>query len=198
MSKHNDINIELIVLAFLIICFISYALIKNKYEPQIREEININEVNSKERVKEIMEKYYTSVYDKLSSTYCGELDYSDVFEVYYFKTKTFNTKEEANNYFKTFLSKKYIEDNIIKNFLEKNDKLYCWSIERSSLEYEKNSFEITKFEQTNQKIEVEGTYRTLENTLNPRELFTGYATIIKENNEWVLDSYRDIYGEETN
>ena len=24
-----------------------------------------------------------------------------------------NTKEEANNYFKTFLSKKYIEDNII-------------------------------------------------------------------------------------
>ena len=198
MSKHNDINIELIVLAFLILCFISYALIKNKYEPQIREEININEANSKERVKEIMEKYYTSVYDKLSSTYCGELDYSDVFEVYYFKTKTFNTKEEANNYFKTFLSKKYIEDNIIKNFLEKNDKLYCWSIERSSLEYEKNSFEITKFEQTNQKIEVEGTYRTLENTLNPRESFTGYATIIKENNEWVLDSYRDIYGEETN
>lgn len=198
MSKHNDINIELIVLVFLIICFISYALIKNKYEPQIKEEININEANSKERVKEIMEKYYTSVYDKLSSTYCGDLDYSDVFEVYYFKTKTFNTKEEANNYFKTFLSKKYIEDNIIKNFLEKNDKLYCWSIERSSLEYEKNSFEITKFNQTNQKIEVEGTYRTIENTLNPRETFTGYATIIKENNEWVLDSYRDIYGEETN
>lgn len=198
MSKHNDINIELIVLVFLIICFISYALIKNKYEPEIKEEININEANSKERVKEIMEKYYTSVYDKLSSTYCGDLDYSDVFEVYYFKTKTFNTKEEAYNYFKTFLSKKYIEDNIIKNFLEKNDKLYCWSIERSSLEYEKNSFEITKFNQTNQKIEVEGTYRTIENTLNPRETFTGYATIIKENNEWVLDSYRDIYGEETN
>ena len=198
MSKHNDINIELIVLIFLIICFISYALIKNKYEPQIKEEININETGSKERVKEIMEKYYSSVYDKLSSTYCGELDYSDVFEIYYFKTKTFNTKEEANNYFKTFLSKKYIEDNIIKNFLEKDDKLYCWSIERSSLEYEKNSFEITKFEQTNYKIEVEGTYRTIENTLNPAETFTGYATIIKENNEWVLDSYRDIYGEETN
>lgn len=198
MSKHNDINIELIVLVFLIICFISYALIKNKYEPEIKEEININEANSKERVKEIMEKYYSSVYDKLSSTYCGELDYSDVFEVYYFKTKTFNTKEEANDYFKTFLSKKYIEDNIIKNFLEKDDKLYCWSIERSSLEYEKNSFEITKFEQTNYKIEVEGTYKTKENTLNPAETFTGYATIIKENNEWVLDSYRDIYGEETN
>ena len=198
MSKHNDINIELIVLILLIICFISYALIKNKYEPQIKEEININETGSKERVKEIMEKYYSSVYDKLSSTYCGELDYSDVFEVYYFKTKTFNTKEEANDYFKTFQSKKYIEDNIIKNFLEKDDKLYCWSIERSSLEYEKNSFEITKFEQTNYKIEVEGTYRTIENTLNPAETFTGYATIIKENNEWVLDSYRDIYGEETN
>lgn len=198
MSKHNDINIELIVLVFLIICFISYALIKNKYEPQIKEEININEAGSKERVKEIMEKYYSSVYDKLSSTYCGDLDYSDVFEVYYFKTKTFNTKEEANNYFKTFLSKKYIEDNIIKNFLEKEEKLYCWSTERSSLEYEKNSFEITKFKEEKFKIEVEGTYRTLENTLNPQETFTGYATIIKENNEWVLDSYRDIYGEETN
>ena len=198
MSKHNDINIELIVLIFLIICFISYALIKNKYEPQIKEEININETGSKERVKEIMEKYYSSVYDKLSSTYCGELDYSDVFEVYYFKTKTFNTKEEANDYFKTFLSKKYIEDNIIKNFLERNDKLYCWSMERSSLEYEKNSFEITKFNQTNLKIEVEGTYRTIENELNHAEKFTGYATIIKEKNQWVLDSYRDIYGEETN
>ena len=198
MSKHNDINIELIVLVFLIICFVSYTLIKNKYEPEIKEEININEAGSKERVKEIMEKYYSSVYDKLSSTYCGDLDYSDVFEVYYFKTKTFNTKDEANNYFKTFLSKKYIEDNIIKNFLEKEEKLYCWSTERSSLEYEKNSFEITKFKEEKFKIEVEGTYRTLENTLNPQETFTGYATIIKENNEWVLDSYRDIYGEETN
>ena len=114
------------------------------------------------------------------------------------RTKTYNTKEEANNYFKTFLSKKYIEDNIIKNFLERNNKLYCWSTERSSLEYEKNSFEITNFKEEKFKIEVEGTYKTIENDLNPQETFTGYATIIKENNEWVLDSYRDIYGEETN
>ena len=198
MSKHNDINIELIILLFLILCFVSYTLIKNKYEPEIKQEQITNEIDTKEKTKEIMEKYYSSVYDKLSSTYCGELDYSDVFEVYYMRTKTYNTKEEANNYFKTFLSKKYIEDNIIKNFLERNNKLYCWSTERSSLEYEKNSFEITNFKEEKYKIEVEGTYRTIENDLNPQETFTGYATIIKENNEWVLDSYRDIYGEETN
>ena len=139
MSKHNDISIELIVLVFLILCFVSYTLIKNKYEPEIKAEQITNEIDTKEKTKEIMEKYYTTVYDKLSSTYCGELDYSDVFEVYYMRTKTYNTKEEANNYFKTFLSKKYIEDNIIKNFLERNNKLYCWSTERSSLEYEKKS-----------------------------------------------------------
>lgn len=193
MKKHNDINTELIILIFLILCFVAYTLIKNKYEPQILEEQNINQINTKEKAKEIMEKYYTSVYDKLSSSYCGELDYSDVFEVYYMRTKTYNTKEEANNYFKTFLSKKYIEDNIINNFIERNNKLYCWSIERSSLEYEKNSFEITKFIEEKNEIQVEGTYKTLENTLNPQEIFTGSAKIIKENNEWVLDSYKDIY-----
>ena len=49
-----------------------------------------------------MEKYYSSVYDKLSSTYCGDLDYSDVFEVYYINTKTFNSIEEMKNSYKTY------------------------------------------------------------------------------------------------
>ena len=182
----------IVVIIFIIICLIgTYYLTQPKEEKQeITQEIN-NMVQSK------LEEYYTKIFEKHSGNYCGETNYSDVFEIYYINTKTFNSIEEMKNSYKTFLSEKYIEKNIIDKFKERNDKLYCRQQQSSSLEYEKNSFKITNITKTEKEINVEGTYETEANNLNLQEKFNMKATLIKENDNWVIDYYQDVYNKES-
>lgn len=182
----------IVVLAFIIICLIgSYYLTNPKVEKQeITQEIN-------NIVKTTMEKYYTNIFEKHSGNYCGEINYSDVFEVYYINTKTFNSIEEMKNSYKTFLSEKYIEENLIDKFKERNDKLYCHEQKNSNLEYEKNSFDITNITKTEKEIKIEGNYRTVSNDLNPSESFNVEATLINENDNWVINEYKDVYNRES-
>ena len=139
----------IVIIAFIIICLIgSYYLTKPKEEKQeITQEIN-------NIVKTTMEKYYTNIFEKHSSNFCGEINYSDVFEVYYINTKTFNSIEEMKNSYKTFLSEKYIEENLIDKFKEKENKLYCHEQKNSNLEYEKNSFNIINITKTEKEIKA--------------------------------------------
>jgi hypothetical protein len=182
----------IVIISFIIICLIgSYYLTKPKEEKQeITQEIT-------DTVQSKMEEYYTKIFEKHSGNYCGEINYSDVFEVYYINTKTFNSIEEMKNSYKTFLSEKYIDENIINKFKEKNNKLYCFKQQNSSLEYEKNSFKITNITKTEKEINVEGTYETEANNLNLQEKFNMKATLINENNNWVIDKYQDVYNKES-
>ena len=182
----------IVVLAFIIIClFASQYLTKPKTEKQeITPEIT-NMVQSK------MEEYYTKIFEKHSGNYCGEKNYSDVFEVHYINTKTFNSIEEVKNNYKTFLSEKYIEENLIDKFKERNDKLYCFEQKNSNLEYQNNSFNITNITKTEKEIKIEGNYRTVSNDLNPSESFNVEATLINENDNWVINNYKDVYNRES-
>ncbi len=182
----------IVIIAFIIIClFASKYLTKPKEKKQeITQEIT-NIVQSK------MEEYYTKIFEKHSGNYCGEKNYSDVFEVYYINTKTFNSIEEMKNSYKTFLSEKYIEENLIDKFKERNNKLYCFEQKNSSLEYQNNSFNITNITKTEKEIKIEGNYKTVSNDLNPSETFNVEATLINENNNWVISNYKDIYNRES-
>lgn len=182
----------IVIIAFIIIClFASKYLTKPKIEKQeITQEIT-NIVQSK------MEEYYTKIFEKHSGNYCGEKNYSDVFEVYYINTLTFNSIEEMKNSYKTFLSEKYIEENLIDKFKEKNDKLYCFEQKNSNLEYEKNSFNITNITKIEKEIKIEGNYKTVSNDLNPSETFNVEATLINENDNWVISHYKDVYNRES-
>lgn len=182
----------IVIIAFIIIClFASKYLTKPKEKKQeITQEIT-NIVQSK------MEEYYTKIFEKHSGNYCGEKNYSDVFEVYYINTKTFNSIEEMKNSYKTFLSEKYIEENLIDKFKERNNKLYCFEKKNSSLEYQNNSFNITNITKTEKEIKIEGNYKTVSNDLNPSETFNVEATLINENNNWVISNYKDIYNRES-
>ena len=182
----------IVIIAFIIIClFASKYLTKPKIEKQeITQEIT-NMVQSK------MEEYYTKIFEKHSGNYCGEKNYSDVFEVYYINTLTFNSIEEMKNSYKTFLSEKYIEENLIDKFKERNNKLYCFEQKNSSLEYEKNSFNITNITKTEKEIKIEGNYKTVSNNLNPSESFNVEATLINENDNWVISNYKDVYNRES-
>lgn len=182
----------IVIIAFIIIClFASKYLTKPKIEKQeITQEIT-NIVQSK------MEEYYTKIFEKHSGNYCGEKNYSDVFEVYYINTKTFNSIEEMKNSYKTFLSEKYIEENLIDKFKERNNKLYCFEQKNSNLEYQNNSFNITNITKTEKEIKIEGNYKTVSNDLNPSETFSVEATLINENNNWVISNYKDVYNRES-
>lgn len=178
----------IVIIAFIIIClFASKYLTKPKIEKQeITQEIT-NIVQSK------MEEYYTKIFEKHSGNYCGEKNYSDVFEVYYINTLTFNSIEEMKNSYKTFLSEKYIEENLIDKFKERNNKLYCFEQKNSNLEYQNNSFSITNITKTEKEIKIEGNYKTVSNDLNPSETFNVEATLINENDNWVISNYKDVY-----
>lgn len=183
---------SIVITTCIIICLIftkTFLKPKEEIEPTSEEINNI--------VLTTMEKYYNNIFEKHSSNYCGELNYSDTYEVYYINTKTYNTIEEVKNNYKTFVSEKYINDNLINNFKEKQNKLYCLAKEVSNLIYQQNSFKITNINKTKTEIEVEGTFETIENELNPRESFNMKATLINENNNWVIDKYQDVYNKES-
>jgi len=183
---------SIVITTCIIICLIftkTFLKPKEEIEPTTEEINNI--------VLTTMEKYYNKIFEKHSSNYCGELNYSDTYEVYYINTKTFNTIEEAVNNYKTFISEKYINENLINNFKEKQNKLYCLAKEVSNLIYQQNSFKITNINKTKTEIEVEGTFETIENELNPKESFNMKATLIKENNNWVINEYQDVYNKES-
>ena len=183
---------SIVITTCIIICLIfkkTFLKPKEEIEPTSEEINNI--------VLTTMEKYYNNIFEKHSSNYCGELNYSDTYEVYYINTRTYNTIEEVKNNYKTFVSEKYINDNLINNFKEKQNKLYCLAKEVSNLIYQQNSFKITNINKTKTEIEVEGTFETIENELNPRESFNMKATLINENNNWVIDKYQDVYNKES-
>lgn len=183
---------SIVITTCIVLCLI---FTKNFGKPKEEVEPTTEEINS--IAQTTMEKYYINIFEKHSSNYCGEKNYSDTSDVYYVNTRSFNTKEELKNNYKTFLSEKYIEENIIDNFKEKNNKLYCLSKHNSDLIYKNNSFIITKVEKTKTEINIEGTFETVENDLNPSELFNMKATLIKENNNWVIDKYQDVYNKES-
>ena len=183
---------SIVITTCIVICLIftkTFLKPKEEIEPTTEEINNI--------VLTTMEKYYNTIFEKHSSNYCGELNYSDTYEVYYINTKTYNTIEEIKNYYKTFISEKYINENLINNFKEKQNKLYCLAKEVSDLIYQPNSFKITNINKTKTEIEIEGTFETIENELNPKESFNMKATLIKENNNWVIDKYQDVYNRES-
>ena len=187
-------KIELIIVnTIVIIAFIIICLFASKYltKPKIEKQEITNIVQSK------MEEYYTKIFEKHSGNYCGEKNYSDVFEVYYINTLTFNSIEEMKNSYKTFLSEKYIEENLIDKFKERNNKLYCFEQKNSNLEYQNNSFNITNITKTEKEIKIEGNYKTVSNDLNPSESFNVEATLINENDNWVISNYKDVYNRES-
>lgn len=183
---------SIVITTCIVICLI---FTKTFYKPNEEIEPTTEEINN--IVLTTMEKYYNNIFEKHSSNYCGEQNYSDIYEVYYINTKTYNTIEEVKNNYKTFISEKYIDENLINNFKEKQDKLYCLAKENSDLIYQQNSFKITNINKTKDYIEIEGTFETQENDLNPKESFNMKATLIKENNNWVIDKYQDVYNKQS-
>ena len=174
----------LIIAIFIILCILVTEYI---VKPNIKQQSDENSI-----VETTMEKYLNNIFEYHSSNYCGKLNYEDKYENYT-NTQTYNTIKEIKDDYNKYLSEKYIEENIIKNFKEKDNKLYCLSKQSSDLKYNQNSFKITNINKTEKEIKVEGTFETEENELNPKETFNVQVELIKENDNWVINEYKEIY-----
>ena len=92
---------SIVITTCIVLCLI---FTKNFGKPKEEVEPTTEEINS--IAQTTMEKYYINIFEKHSSNYCGEKNYSDTSDVYYVNTRSFNTKEELKNNYKTFLSEK--------------------------------------------------------------------------------------------
>ncbi len=175
-----------------------------------------NQINNNDETKEmtkedalliVKEKYkkfndFDSI--RLASQFCGdsELNNPSGDVVWYVKSKQFKTKEEAYNYYNTFVSKELIdkkveelESGITKNeqfpsaILEKDGSLYCWCKVTGGFSDQiiddKTTYEIT--EVTPSKITFTGNitrYEGYESDVG--QPYNIEATLELINNNWVI------------
>lgn len=177
-----------------------------------------NQINNNDEIKKmtkedalliVKEKYkkfndFDSIF--LASQFCGDSELNnptgDV--IWYVKSKQFKSKEEAYNYYNTFVSRELIdkkveelESGITKNeqfpsaILEKDGSLYCWCKATGGFNYQiiddKTTYEIT--EVTSNKIEFTGNitkyegYETADDVGQPYNI---EATLELINNNWII------------
>lgn len=146
----------------------------------------------KNKISEVIEKYYNEIFVSHSSAYCGDVEVSAAADEIYFKNKSYNSISDIASYYGTIVSKKYFENNLKDMFIEENGNLYCKMFNGASLEYEKNSFSILSIRKSGDGIIVQGSYKTLESDLNPSESYNALISFVNENGAWVIDLYEEV------
>ena len=151
--------------------------------------------------KNIMDKYFNEVFYYHQAPYCGTGTYDfnegESLQYYtaengnsYLPSKEYKTKSEIIEYFKSYLSDKLIEKIVNdRDYIEKDDKLYCLVPNKGSLSYvkEKSIYEVSNI--TENKIIGKGiiAYDATGAELTLKADFT----LIRKNNNWILDNYKE-------
>lgn len=174
---------------------------------KIKDETSNTKEETIEELKELLEKAdfrdneYQDIVNKVMNTYytyksnkCGEhsesSEYRDGYT--YYELYTFHNLDEIKSYLKKFLSEKYINNyNIIENYEEKNNKLYCRLSGKGSLIYEPEGTQFKIISSTESKIEVYCIEKVYQ--LDKLTQIQEHVTLIKENGNWVVDEVNYIY-----
>lgn len=151
--------------------------VNEKEQTNKNEEIKeMTEEEALSTVKEIYKKFNDFNSIRLASQFCGDSDFNNPNDdiVWYVKSKQFKNKEEAYNYYNTFVSRELIDKKVeelesssIKNdqfpsaILEKDGSLYCQCKATGGFDY--------------QIIDDKTTYKIIEITPN-KIIFTGNIT----------------------
>lgn len=177
---------EKIITLFLILGMVVITGCEKQKKEEEKQEINYETIAS-----DIMNKYYKNIFNFHSNLYCGEVDSDDTLDTNIVRIKKYNSISEINSNLKTFLSDEFIKENLSNNFIEKDGKLYCKQKGTSGLEYNQDSLKINIIKREDEKIVLQTKYKTLENDLYAAIEYEGTATIINQNNNWLLDTYEE-------
>ena len=172
----------------------------NKETNEMTKEIALS------KVKEIYKRFNDFDSISVASQFCGdyESNNSNGNVVWYVKSKQFKSKDEAYNYYNTFVSRELIdkkveelESGITKNeqfpsaILEKDGSLYCWCTATGGFNYQiiddKTTYEIN--EVTSNKITFTGNITRYEGYATESDVGQPYnieATLELINNNWIV------------
>ena len=179
---------------------------ENNQTDSIEETSMMTKEEALSKVKEIYKRFNDFDSISLASQFCGESESNnpnnDV--VWYVKSKQFKSKEEAYNYYNTFVSRELIdkkvedlESGITKNeqfpsaILEKDGSLYCWCTATGGFNYQiiddKTTYEINEI--TPNKISFTGNITKYEGYATESDVGQSYnieATLELINNNWIV------------
>ena len=179
---------------------------ENNQTDSIEETSMMTKEEALSKVKEIYKRFNDFDSISLASQFCGESESNnpnnDV--VWYVKSKQFKSKEEAYNYYNTFVSRELIdkkvedlESGITKNeqfpsaILEKDGSLYCWCKATGGFNYQiiddKTTYEINEI--TPNKISFTGNITKYEGYATESDVGQSYnieATLELINNNWIV------------
>ena len=77
-------------------------------------------------------------------------------------------------------------------FLDVNGKIYCRVSPRGALDYSTGNVTLTSVEENNGTLSVKGFYKTVETDMSASDTFNFEASMVKNNNIWVIDTYNEI------
>ena len=142
--------------------------------------------------KELINKYYENIFYGHTSTYCGNKDFEDIITIeeskQYTASKDYTNKAELSNYLKTILSENFINKILTEeNYIEQDNKLYCYTPGKGSLNYDKNNSTIQLTNTSEEELTVNVKVVATSEGDNTTEL-NNIITLIKENDQWLIDS----------
>ena len=143
-------------------------------------------------VDDVMDKFYRYAFTMHALPYCGEHGEDEFIDNgQYRESYTFKNKAEVKDFFLEFLSKDYYNNNIKEHYLEKNNKLYCYTPGRGALLYKPEESDFKVIAISDNKIEVFA--KTISENIGTDTKIAAYAVLIKENGNWVVDEYKEFY-----
>lgn len=143
--------------------------------------------------KELIDNYYKNIFYGHTSIYCGNKDFDDTItkddSKQYTASKDYKTKEELSNYLSTIISANFLTKIVTdENYIEQDNKLYCYTPGRGSLEYDESNIEL---ESTTEEEIIANVKVTANSEGDNKTELNNKITIKKENGKWLIDSYEE-------
>ena len=143
--------------------------------------------------KELIDNYYKNIFYGHTSTYCGNKDFNDTItkddSKQYIASKDYKTKAELSNYLSTIISANFLTKIVTdENYIEQDNKLYCYTPGRGSLEYDESNIEL---ESTTEEEIIANVKVTAHSEGDNKTELNNKITIKKANGKWLIDSYEE-------
>ena len=143
--------------------------------------------------KELIDNYYKNIFYGHTSTYCGNKDFNDTItkddSKQYIASKDYKTKAELSSYLSTIISANFLTKIVTdENYIEQDNKLYCYTSGRGSLEYDESNIEL---ESTTEEEIIANVKVTAHSEGDNKTELNNKITIKKANGKWLIDSYEE-------
>ena len=173
---------------------IEYVVLNEEDKTLSRNDLESLSLEEKYDILYLMNDYFMNVFNVHSNNYCGSLNNKEVIIIdrvnEYIRVVDYESYKEIEDHLNDIVSESYISKNLGKSFTQNDDKLYCKTDNKDSLNYVKNSFELEEVLREKNNITILGNYNAT-NEENKKYNYRVYATLTTNNNNYVINTYEE-------